>query len=173
MSLPSINSLHLTVSEMQPRQTFSRRPPPHLDTMDENNTTTALKGCGVKITVFQYLHIPISMTALGRDHMRIYQRSPENLFKIPVFIQSDAWMTWGTTKRIGDKCQEFFCWVQIYTKSKTSYTRICLCVIKIQYECCLLGVLLTHLLFTELFCHLLLFPPQLFHHLFLPLLLLL
>ena len=27
MSLPSINFLHLTVSEIQPGQTFSRRPP--------------------------------------------------------------------------------------------------------------------------------------------------
>ena len=56
MSLPSINFLHLTVSEIQPRQTISRRPPTHPpsrppahpDTMGENNTPTALKGCGVK-----------------------------------------------------------------------------------------------------------------------------
>ena len=48
MSLPSINFLHLTVSEIQPGQTFYRRPPAHADTMDENNTPTALKGCGVK-----------------------------------------------------------------------------------------------------------------------------
>ena len=46
MSLPSINALHLTVSEIQPRQTFSR-PNAHPDTMGENNTLTALKGCGV------------------------------------------------------------------------------------------------------------------------------
>ena len=52
MSLPSINSLHLTVSEIQPRQTFSRHPPAHLDAMGENNTPTALKGCGVKFTDF-------------------------------------------------------------------------------------------------------------------------
>ena len=53
MSLPSINFLHLTVSEIQPGQTFSRRPdarlPAHPDTMGENNTPTALKGCGVKM----------------------------------------------------------------------------------------------------------------------------
>ena len=53
MSLPSINFLHLTVSEIQPGHTFSRclpdSPPAHSDTMGENNTQTALKGCGVKI----------------------------------------------------------------------------------------------------------------------------
>ena len=49
MSLPSINFLHLTVSEIQPGQTFSRCPPTHPDTMGENNTPTALKGCGVKM----------------------------------------------------------------------------------------------------------------------------
>ena len=37
MSLPSINFLHLTVSEIQPGQTFSRRPPAHPETMGENN----------------------------------------------------------------------------------------------------------------------------------------
>ena len=47
MSLPSINFLHLTVSEIQPGQTISRRPPAHPDTMGENNTPTAL-GCRVK-----------------------------------------------------------------------------------------------------------------------------
>ena len=54
MSLPSINFLHLTVSEIQPGQTISRRPdarpPDHPDTMGENNTPTAIKGCGVKMT---------------------------------------------------------------------------------------------------------------------------
>ena len=44
MSLPSVNFLHLTVSEIQAGQTFSRSPPAHLDTMGENNTPTALKG---------------------------------------------------------------------------------------------------------------------------------
>ena len=48
MSLPSMNFLHLTVFEIQPGQTISRRPPAHPDTMGENNTPTALKGCGVK-----------------------------------------------------------------------------------------------------------------------------
>ena len=62
MSLPSINFLHLTVSEIQPGQTISRppartparpdaRPPDHPDTMGENNTPTAIKGCGVKTIV--------------------------------------------------------------------------------------------------------------------------
>ena len=53
MSLPSMNFLHLTVSEIQPGQTISRHPPvrptAHPDTMGENNTPTALKGCGVKM----------------------------------------------------------------------------------------------------------------------------
>ena len=48
MSVPSINVRHLTVSEIQAGQTFSHRPPTHPD-MGENNTLTALKGCGVKI----------------------------------------------------------------------------------------------------------------------------
>ena len=52
LSLPSMNFLHLMVSEKQPRQTFSRRPnarpSAHPDIMSENNTCTALKGCGVK-----------------------------------------------------------------------------------------------------------------------------
>ena len=48
MSLPSINFLHLMVSEIQPGQTFSRRPPAHPDTMGENNTPTAIQACGVK-----------------------------------------------------------------------------------------------------------------------------
>ena len=34
------NSVHVTDSEIQPKQTF--------DTMAENNTPTALKGCGEK-----------------------------------------------------------------------------------------------------------------------------
>ena len=48
ISLPSMNFLHLKVSEIQPGQTISR-PPAHPDTMGENNTPTALKGCGVKM----------------------------------------------------------------------------------------------------------------------------
>ena len=39
------------VSEIQAGQTFSptpTHPPTYLDTMGENNTLTALKGCGVK-----------------------------------------------------------------------------------------------------------------------------
>ena len=37
------------VSKIQPGQTFSCRPPTHLDTIGENDTPTALKGCGVKM----------------------------------------------------------------------------------------------------------------------------
>ena len=55
MFLPRINFLNLAVSEIQPGQTISRRPPTrppaHPDTMGENNTPTALKGCGVKTGV--------------------------------------------------------------------------------------------------------------------------
>ena len=36
------------VSEIQSGQTFSRHPPAHPDTMGENNTPTALKGCVVE-----------------------------------------------------------------------------------------------------------------------------
>ena len=49
MSLPSINFLHLTVSEIQAGQTFPAARPPdrlptHPDTMGENNTPTDLEG---------------------------------------------------------------------------------------------------------------------------------
>ena len=47
MSLPSMNFLHLTVSEIQPGQTFSPHAAAH-PPMGENNNPTALKGCGVK-----------------------------------------------------------------------------------------------------------------------------
>ena len=47
-SQPSINLLHLTVSEIQPKQTFSRCLLAQPDTMGENNTGTTLKGCGGK-----------------------------------------------------------------------------------------------------------------------------
>ena len=75
MSLPSINFLHLTVSEIQPGQTFSRRPPSHPpartpahpDTMGENNTPTALQGCGVKMeqSVPQLLIVEYIITQCG------------------------------------------------------------------------------------------------------------
>ena len=55
MSLPSMNFLHLTVSEIQPGQTIFRRLPAHPDTMGENNTPTALKGCGVKMLITRLL----------------------------------------------------------------------------------------------------------------------
>ena len=54
MSLPSMNFLHLTVSEIQPGQTIFP-PPARPDTMGENNTPTALKGCGVKINISMLL----------------------------------------------------------------------------------------------------------------------
>ena len=54
--LTSINFLNLIVSEKHPGQTFpSDCPPTHQDTMGENNTATAIKGCGVK-TLRQLLH---------------------------------------------------------------------------------------------------------------------
>ena len=49
MFLPSINFLHLTVSEIQPKLFPAARPTAHTDTMGENNTLTALMGCEVKI----------------------------------------------------------------------------------------------------------------------------
>ena len=45
MSLPSINFLHLTVSEIQPRQTFL--PPAHPDAMNESNIQTVLYVTGL------------------------------------------------------------------------------------------------------------------------------
>ena len=62
MSLPSINILHLTVSEIHPGQTFSRRPPTHPDTMGENNTQTGLKGCGVKSPYVTLIVDPRALT---------------------------------------------------------------------------------------------------------------
>ena len=74
MSLPSINFLHLTVSEIQPGQTFSRQdahpPAPHPDTMGENNTPTALKGCGVKI-VSRYLRHLLKRVLILQKNMNI------------------------------------------------------------------------------------------------------
>ena len=56
MILPSINFLHLIVSEKHPGQTFPfDSPTAHQDTIGENNTPTAIKGCGVK-TLRQLLH---------------------------------------------------------------------------------------------------------------------
>ena len=46
-----INFLHLTVSEIQPGQTFSRCPPNHPPTHPD---TTKLKGCGVKMVSTMY-----------------------------------------------------------------------------------------------------------------------
>ena len=47
--LTSINFLHLTVLRQSPDKLFPKASPPaHPDTMGENNTLTALKGCGVK-----------------------------------------------------------------------------------------------------------------------------
>ena len=68
MSLPSINFLHLTVSEIQAGQTFSHRLLAHLDTTGENNTPMALKGCGVKTS----------------------EKSTKNLLRL---VNSDEWPT--------------------------------------------------------------------------------
>ena len=48
ISRPSFNFLRFTVSVLQPRQTFhAAHLPAHQDTTGENNTLTALTGCGV------------------------------------------------------------------------------------------------------------------------------
>ena len=75
MSLPCINFLHLTLSEIQPGQTFSRRPPAHPDTMSENNTLTALKGCGVKT----------STTHFSTRYCVLTQRIPDRTWLICLF----------------------------------------------------------------------------------------
>ena len=46
MSLPSINFLHLTVSEIQAGQTFFRHAPAHLDTKDETIPRQRLRAVG-------------------------------------------------------------------------------------------------------------------------------
>ena len=48
------NSVHVTDSEIQPKQTF--------DTMAENNTPTALKGCGEKKESLKSLRLSHPMT---------------------------------------------------------------------------------------------------------------
>ena len=49
MSLPSMNFYTLRFLRYSPDKLFpAARPPAHPDTMGENNTPTALKGCGVK-----------------------------------------------------------------------------------------------------------------------------
>ena len=79
MSLPSINFLHLTVSEIQPGQTFSRHPPAHPDTMGENNTQTALKGCGVKTERRRNVQIPLlEKTETGSDIEKLISSQKEN-----------------------------------------------------------------------------------------------
>ena len=47
MSLPSMNFLHLKFLRYSPDKLCPARPTAHPDTMGENNTPTALKGCGV------------------------------------------------------------------------------------------------------------------------------
>ena len=72
MSLQRINFLHLTASEIQPRQTFlATRLPGHLDTMGENNNLTALKGCEVK-HLSQILN-PKKQKPLNQQYVHIKQ----------------------------------------------------------------------------------------------------
>ena len=55
--------LHLPVSEIQPRQIFSRRPPDrppsHPDTVGENNTPTGPKDCGVKTEDLSEIYVQV------------------------------------------------------------------------------------------------------------------
>ena len=67
MSLPSINFLHLMVSEIHARQTSSHRPPAHPDTIGEINTLTALKGCGVKNEKVAVTHLAIVLAIPYND----------------------------------------------------------------------------------------------------------
>ena len=84
------------VSEIQPGQTISRRPPTHPDahpdTMGENNTPTALKGCGVK-TQNQLFYDP-SLTHQGGRVVKLtgYLDSPHMVsYYLPVhFIALNA-----------------------------------------------------------------------------------
>ena len=83
MSLPNINFLHLTVSEIQARTNFFP-PPADPDTMGEKNTPTALKGFGVKailknsknkldrVSVPSPIAIDILMDTMARDRAHMY-----------------------------------------------------------------------------------------------------
>ena len=67
------------VTEIQPRQTFPRRTPAHPDTMDENNTPTALKGCGVKIKLSICIQIVrIYQTKITAFYRKKYQPIESN-----------------------------------------------------------------------------------------------
>ena len=108
MSLPRINFLHLMVSEIHAGQTSSRHPPTHPDTMGENNTPTALKGCGVKTIpvlglIFSYL-IPDSQHCLNSLVLRCLPLSycgeiTMNLmsFKACVFLRTRVYVHPNTT----------------------------------------------------------------------------
>ena len=87
MSLPSINFLHLTVSEIQPGQTISRRPPTrlpaHPDTMGENNTPTALKGCGVKTHCNTFgVMSPLAKIAITHLSLDLSRQNPKNISRV-------------------------------------------------------------------------------------------
>ena len=65
MSLPCTNFLHLMVSEIQPRQTFSRRPPtcqpigtPRVKTI----TLQPLKAVGLKLMILSSVKINLENT---------------------------------------------------------------------------------------------------------------
>ena len=79
MSLPSFNFLHLSVSEIQPFPTTRphKRPPAHANTISENNTLTALKGCGVK-SVAELA--PLNQNWLNFVYTNLIQRLAQPVF---------------------------------------------------------------------------------------------
>ena len=73
MSLPGINFLHLTLSEIQPRQTFSwclpTQPPAHPDTMGESNIPNSPLGLWGKNDNTTYYNPHCLPSANGKPNM--------------------------------------------------------------------------------------------------------
>ena len=76
MSPPSINFLHLTVSEIQAGQTFSRSLPA--------TRPTALKGCGVKMGISFTFHVNLVRVELPKLNVAIHGSN----FKVSTIINT-------------------------------------------------------------------------------------
>ena len=114
MSLPSINFLHLMVSEIQPGQTFSHRlPAAHPDTLGENNTPTALKGCGVKtMSQIWQVHTPLAEQK-GSNHDA--QLHPQTGFEINKNLPVHYQQKYLQVKKIKNYQVTLFCKLFTYT----------------------------------------------------------
>ena len=104
MSLPSVNFLHLTFSwdiawtnffplPTHPTTHLPEHLPTHPDTMDENNTLTALTGCGVKtykianliskLNFYKLIPYPMDNCFTGRRNRSRQTTEKVILYKIP------------------------------------------------------------------------------------------